>query len=305
MGSGACPICGIESRVDRFRDQDAFQVQCKRCGLYTTSRTLMGLLPDLSGEDGQLRPYLSAYTRQAGTTGAGTMLTTDNWRQLAEGYRLTPVPQKLRKALRLIADRSSSLGTSVLVDREMDYPAVDAANPAELDYLLDHLREAGHLSPGGGGGARFVVTVKGWEQFTPPLGGALAVAQCFVGMSFHPSLNPVYDEGIRPAIIECGFDPVRIDLVHHNEKICDLILAEIRASRFMVADFTLQRAGVYFEAGFAMGLGRPVIWMCREDDFANTHFDTRQYNHIVWADPPDVRQKLSDRVRATILGPGR
>ena len=77
-------------------------------------------------------------------------------------------------------------------------------------------------------------------------------------------------------------DPVRIDLLQHNEKICDKILAEIRSCQFIIADFTLQRAGVYFEAGFAMGLGRPVIWTCMEDDFENTHFDTRQYNHIVW-----------------------
>jgi len=30
-----------------------------------------------------------------------------------------------------------------------------------------------------------------------------------------------------------------------------------------------------------MGLGRQVIWTCRDDDLKNVHFDTRQYNHIV------------------------
>lgn len=96
-------------------------------------------------------------------------------------------------------------------------------------------------------------------------------------------------------------DPVRIDLLQHNEKICDKILAEIRSCQFIIGDFTLQRAGVYFEAGFAMGLGRPVIWTCREDDFENTHFDTRQYNHIVWDTPEDLREKLTNRIRATIV----
>jgi len=54
--------------------------------------------------------------------------------------------------------------------------------------------------------------------------------------------------------------------VHHNEKICDKIVSEIRKSRLLVADFTDNRGGVYFEAGFAMGLSIPVIWMCRASD---------------------------------------
>ncbi len=94
-------------------------------------------------------------------------------------------------------------------------------------------------------------------------------------------------------------DPIRIDLVHHNEKICDKIMAEIRSSQFLVADVTGQRQGVYFEAGFAMGLGRSVIWTCREDQLEEVHFDTRQYSHIVWKSPEDLREKLANRIKAT------
>jgi nucleoside 2-deoxyribosyltransferase len=91
-----------------------------------------------------------------------------------------------------------------------------------------------------------------------------------------------------------------LDLVEHNEKICDRIIAEIRTCQFLVADVTLQRPGVYFEAGFAMGLGRPVIWTCRKDDLVDVHFDTRQYNHIDWKDSGGLRMRLADRIKATI-----
>jgi hypothetical protein len=54
----------------------------------------------------------------------------------------------------------------------------------------------------------------------------------------------------------------------------------------MIADFTSEidkpRGGVYYEAGFAHGLGKEVIWTCREDVIDHIHFDTRQYNHITW-----------------------
>jgi nucleoside 2-deoxyribosyltransferase len=67
-----------------------------------------------------------------------------------------------------------------------------------------------------------------------------------------------------------------------------------------VADFTLHKAGVYFESGFALGLGIPVIWTCREDELVKTHFDTRQYNHVVWKDEQDLFEKLKRRIEATI-----
>ena len=107
--------------------------------------------------------------------------------------------------------------------------------------------------------------------------------KCFVAMWFHEDLKDAYHNGIYLAVKDdCKMDPVRLDLVEYNEKICDKIVAEIRTCQFLVADVTRQRQNVYFEAGFAMGLGRPVIWTCKEDDFTNVHFDTQQYNYILW-----------------------
>jgi hypothetical protein len=69
----------------------------------------------------------------------------------------------------------------------------------------------------------------------------------------------------------------------------------------MVADFTGQRAGVYYEAGFARGLGREVIYTCRETSFRRCHFDTSVMNHLVWKDAADLRKKLADHIAATIV----
>lgn len=165
---------------------------------------------------------------------------------------------------------------------------------------MKYLEDLGYIKETGGG--KYYITGKGWEHLESGMVGRGIPGKCFVAMSFDPTLNEAYEQGIYLAVKEgCKMDPVRIDLLQHNEKICDKILAEIRSCQFIIGDFTLQRAGVYFEAGFAMGLGRPVIWTCREDDFENTHFDTRQYNHIVWDTPGDLREKLTNRIRATIV----
>ncbi|MBI5685583.1 MAG: hypothetical protein HZC54_10930 [Verrucomicrobia bacterium] len=91
-----------------------------------------------------------------------------------------------------------------------------------------------------------------------------------------------------------------MDKLEHNGKICDKIVSEIHDSAFLIADFIGHRGGVYFEAGYAMGLGLPVIWLCREDEIDKAHFDTRQYNHIVWREPADLCEKLFSRIKATI-----
>ena len=80
----------------------------------------------------------------------------------------------------------------------------------------------------------------------------------------------------------------------------DRIIADIRRSKFLVADFTGQKHGVYFEAGLALGFGKPVIWLVRENEFDKLHFDTRQYNHIGWTEPQDLRARLFNRIEATI-----
>ena len=51
-----------------------------------------------------------------------------------------------------------------------------------------------------------------------------------------------------------------------------------------------------------MGLGLPVIWSVRDDRKGDMHFDTRQYNHIIWSTPTDLADQLEARVIAAIGG---
>lgn len=131
--------------------------------------------------------------------------------------------------------------------------------------------------------------------------------QAFVAMWFDESMKDAYEKGIGPAIREAGYEPLRIDRKEHINKIDDEIIAEIRRSRFLVADFTQgdsgARGGVYYEAGFAHGLNIPVIFTCRADAIEKVHFDTRQYNHITWATPDELKERLAKRISAT-LGDG-
>jgi nucleoside 2-deoxyribosyltransferase len=118
-------------------------------------------------------------------------------------------------------------------------------------------------------------------------------------MSFVPEMDSIYMV-IRKAISDLGYIPVRIDKKEHNNEISGEILNEIKNSYFIIADVTGQRNGVYFEAGFAKGHNKPVIWCCAKKEEKSVHFDTRQYNHIFWENEQQLYEKLKDRILGTI-----
>jgi hypothetical protein len=130
-------------------------------------------------------------------------------------------------------------------------------------------------------------------------------SQGFVAMSFDDALRGAWVDGFDPAIRSAGYQPMRIDAKEYVGGITDEIMAEIRKSRFVVADYTGQKNGVYFEAGFALGLGLTIIPTCRADEVGNLHFDIRHLNTLVWNTPADLADQLAKRIVAVIgSGPG-
>ena len=84
------------------------------------------------------------------------------------------------------------------------------------------------------------LSIKGHEKVANLKGRNIQSNQGFVAMWFDPSMEEIWEEGFCKGIEDAGFRPFRIDKKDHNNKIDDEIIAEIRRSRFVVADFTAQ-----------------------------------------------------------------
>jgi hypothetical protein len=129
-------------------------------------------------------------------------------------------------------------------------------------------------------------------------------ARAFVAMDFSESMRDVWMNGFDPGIRAAGFQPVRIDAKEYVGGITDEIMAEIRNARFVVADYTGQKAGAYFEVGFALGLGLQVIPTCRANEINNLHFDVRHLNTLPWTTSGDLAHNLPKRISAVVgVGP--
>jgi nucleoside 2-deoxyribosyltransferase len=122
----------------------------------------------------------------------------------------------------------------------------------------------------------------------------------FVAMSFEATEEiKNIREVIRKAIKEAKYEPIIIDEVHHNNQIMPEMLYQIKHCKFTIADFTKNNNGVYYEAGFALGLGKTVIHTCHKDWFDKIHFDIKQKNTICYESLEDLSTRLIQRIKAS------
>lgn len=300
-----CPICKLDNqKVVAERDYgDKVTYDCFRCGRYTISSAAEAVT-NRSGKSAQL----SGWLRERNLLGIEIPVLTSSFLEEV----ITTLPcysplEKQNKLLRAIELLTDYPGKEVVLIPEHATSLAWAQNEHEFRYYLKSLMERGLLEMANSGKRTLsdplylmAITAKGWEHLEIDVSNLASKTQAFVAMSFDRALLPVYKNAIAPAIEATGYRPYRVDSSLHLDRIDAKIIAEIRNSRFVIADVTQQKAGVYYEAGFAYGLGLPVIWSVRHDDFKNVHFDTRQYSHIVWQSKPELREKLEDFILATI-----
>ena len=283
-----CPLC--EQSSDYFgrtpNHIDLFDVECARCGRYRISEQA---IEALSAVEKHLLSYVCR--TWPSEVDLPKILSTDMQLLIARAPRRT-VPEKCDVTLELMAQGSERAGEISKFDAARDYPLVTARDAKEVQWVMDALANRGLILPQG------ALTVAGWERTAQLRQAGPNSPFVFVAMSFSGAMSDLYDKAIAPAVRNAGYEPIRVDRKEHTNSIDDEIVGNIRKSRFMVADFTGQRAGVYFEAGMMAGLGRNVIWMCDKNELEKVHFDVRQRNFIDWESVEDARARLYKRILA-------
>ena len=201
--------------------------------------------------------------------------------------------------------RQESVGRWIETLPTLDDPKASAwsesTEPEDVPYFLNYLTRMEWLDRFNESSGLYKVSVFGYERVAEQARQTDS-SQCFVAMWFDDSMTKAYEEGIKKAIKECGYTPMKINEKPHFNKICDEAIAEIRRSGFVVADFTHgddgARGSVFYEAGFAHALGLQVIFTCRKGHEEKLHFDTRQYPHILWEDEEDLYARLRHKIGA-------
>jgi hypothetical protein len=148
------------------------------------------------------------------------------------------------------------------------------------------------------------LTMKGWQRYEALKRAEIESHWAFMAMKFDVKMDHVVKSCFKPAVAKTGFELRLLTDRQPAGLIDDQLRVALRTSRFVIADLTHANNGAYWEAGFAEGLGRPVIYTCRTNEWEDrkTHFDTNHMNTIIW-DPDkldDAAMHLTATIRATL-----
>lgn len=157
--------------------------------------------------------------------------------------------------------------------------------------------------------ANISITPNGWSKVYESR-TSLKSKKVFIAMQFNwGDLNELKNDFLESIKKACRKNGYEADVVteNHTGPIMDRIISSIKESNFMIADFTFNNRGAYFEAGYARALGIPVIHTVmgghtddKDDDRKRLHFDIQQINYIKWEDLNELEQKISERIKAVI-----
>ena len=171
----------------------------------------------------------------------------------------------------------------------------------EVEYMLKYLSEVDYIEYNAGttieDAVDITLTPLGYKRVDELQKNSAYGKNVLVAMKFGDDTVQLR-EAIRKGISDADYIAVFIDEVQHNDFITPELLKHIRDSKFVVVDLTHQNNGAYFEEGYAMGIGKPVIQLCQKD--TRLHFDIAQKNTIMWDTEDDIPERLTNRIRATI-----
>lgn len=125
----------------------------------------------------------------------------------------------------------------------------------------------------------------------------------FVAMAMDSELPELADvlDAIKEAAADCSIQAERIDDNESSERITDRIIQLISTANFVVVDLTYPRPNVYFEAGYAHGLGKIPIYIAR--DGTKIEFDVKDYPVIFFKNFRELKASLKKRLLAVAARP--
>ena len=310
-----CPVCktGLKKELQKDFHESLTFFSCYRCGDFAFSNVLIkdisGILQRNKNADVKISHALRMMQRSNNKVG----LSTTN----IEAILKNPLPRPQEQAdllIRWVAERSDNIGDMVSIGKlEHALSIIGAKNITGFTLVLTHVLEKdGFLKEEfegnyklGKSNYKLALTFDGWEYYETLLKGKATYRKAFMAMEFgDPVLNEVLERVFKPSVKMAGFELFKSDDEPRAGLIDDQMRVDIQSSDFLIADLTHDNLGAYWEAGYAEGLGKPVIYTCEREKFDSqkTHFDTNHHLTVVWdkQSPEHAGDLLKATIRATL-----
>lgn len=308
----SCPLCKMELMRPMRENGDRVDVLCENCLGYDVSRSMLALLEKGEFSTGQ-RAIVSHAIRRSGTH---PLVTTHFADSVLANSKLPSASELLDNLLLHVSGELHAPGEVMTLPAASLRAVLGTLSATGVRWAIEQAMGLGLLE---GEVIRTIgpddqyqvievtLSVSGWARVEALLREAKDSRKVFMAMKFgDPELDAVFKDHFKLAVQQTGFNLQRLDEEPRAGLIDDRLRLEIRTSRFLIADLTHGNAGAYWEAGYAEGLGRPVIYTCRKDVFDDEkkrpHFDTNHHLTVIW-DPAalgEAMMQLKTVIRVTL-----
>jgi len=119
--------------------------------------------------------------------------------------------------------------------------------------------------------------------------------KAFVLMPFDPEFSSIYEDLIKPALEDAGYDVARADSFLDQQSILRDIIRGIATAHLIVADLTTLSPNVLYELGLCHGLRTPTILLAQSME--EVPFDLRSYRIQVYSTRFDEVDKLKQALK--------
>jgi nucleoside 2-deoxyribosyltransferase len=303
----SCLFCGIDAEKKEEHCKNTALYSCPNCGNYQVAFEFKNAFNILTSREYIKLPIetISGYIREC--TNKHLDLPIIDTKNINSFVDLSKIPNdinsKANKILEYIYGKTQYFGESIninFIEKAIAY----AKNEEEFEALLSLITEEQLVREEAKTnlGAEYKLTINGMEYCDRNKNKNSESKKAFIAMWFSELMLNVYEVAIKTAIEECGYKPILISKKEHLNEITDEIMAEIKTCKFVVADLSGARGGVYYEAGYAYGKNIPVIWMCNKKWFTprRIHFDVNHFPFIIWQDENELKVKLINRIKSAI-----
>lgn len=310
-----CHICNSNYITDlRHPGIDGDRYECEICGHVLISGTAIAVLSkrNLSSVD---RAKFSHMVRNLPHTDTTEICINAHHIDQIKAHQLPKPVEQLDLLVRHIGDQSDHAGANISIYPDRDYAVIGAVGIDGMSFVLEEavkrkllvtdLKHKDVDTYGFKKSANYSLTFDGWDAYSKSQKGKASQGYAFMAMKFGESeLEEFYESVLKPAVRETGYELRDVRETAKAGLIDVRLLVQIQNSDFVLADLSHGNNGAYWEAGYAQGLGKPVIYICEKSRFEDykTHFDTNHYYTLIWdaGNPDDCRDELMAVIQNTL-----
>jgi hypothetical protein len=299
-----CLVCGGGPHQEPQQLGDGVSFDCQNCGNYWLSNTAVVVLRDKPPPN---RPLLAHFIRRRWRPSERVKVLSELVEAaFATEARYPNAAEQVENLVIWLAENVPYPGQPTTIKAEALQAVVGAATREAFKWVVKSAMHAGWLS----GQVHetlnefelsyATLTLPGWSWYESK-GRRAKSRVAFMAMQYGDAvLDAIVDDHFRAAVAQTGFTLRRLDDQPAAGLIDNRLRVEIRRARLMICDLTHRNLGAYWEAGFAEGIGIPVIYTCEQSKLVpgQIHFDTRNCQIVPWT--VEHLAEATETLKATI-----